>query len=211
MLLPYFSSLFIGYLFGSVSFAVIIAQSRGIDIFKEGSGNPGATNVKRVLGKKAGNLVFALDFLKGFLAVLIVSIVFGKECTLCPIITLIMAIIGHSFSIFLKFRGGKGVAVTMGGLLALVPLVLLASVLTWLVVFYTLRYVSLASIVFGLSLHLWALAFDKGLSLVSYSKPTYVLLILLGLLILVRHKSNLERLINGTESRFAKNKTSSQN
>lgn len=206
MILSYIVTISISYLLGSIPFAVIIAKSKGVNILQEGSGNPGATNVKRVLGKTAGNTVFALDFAKGFLAVLLVSLLFGESYPTAPIVALLVSIIGHSFSVFLKFKGGKGVAVTMGGLLALVPFVLIAGLVTWLLLFYTTRYVSLASICFGLSLHLWALLFDKAIftESVLYAKATYILLISLGLMILIRHKSNLERLISGKESKFTK-------
>ena len=117
----------IGYLLGAISFAVIIARSKGVDIFKEGSGNPGATNVKRILGKKWGYTVFSLDALKGFTAAGLPLIVYGD--VRLAVIGLIAAILGHSFSVFFKFRGGKGVATTIGGLLALMcPVVLIGLV-----------------------------------------------------------------------------------
>ncbi len=125
----------IGYLLGAISFAVIIARSQGVDIFKEGSGNPGATNVKRILGKKWGHAVFALDALKGFTATILPLRVYEDDRL--AIIGLIAAILGHSFSVFLKFRGGKGVATTIGGLLVLMCPVLLLGLVAWLIIFYT--------------------------------------------------------------------------
>ena len=95
----------VGYLLGSIGFAVIIARSQGIDIFKEGSGNPGATNVKRLLGAKFGNAVFVLDALKGLIAAGW-PLLFFADIRLA-VIGLIAAILGHSFSVFLKFRGGN--------------------------------------------------------------------------------------------------------
>ncbi len=188
-----------GYLIGSVSFAVIIAKQRGVNILKEGSCNPGATNVKRVLGKKAGNLCFALDFLKGLVAAgwpLLPFLGFSEPIHL-GIIGLIAAILGHSFSCFLGFKGGKGVATTMGGLLALAPFVLIIGLLTWVVLFYTSRYVSLASIGFGLSLPLSGIFLTADTWLVAF-------LVALAVLIVVRHRSNIQRLLNGTENRFSK-------
>lgn len=188
-----------GYLLGSISFAVIISRCHGVDILKAGSGNPGATNVKRVLGKKAGNTVFVLDFLKGFVATAWPLLFWkdGNYVISLQIAGMMAAIIGHSFSIFLKFRGGKGVATAMGGLLALSPWVLIVGVLLWIIVFYLSRYVSLASIVFGLSLPLssWLLGDER---IVTW------FLLLLALLIIVRHRSNIKRLIQGTENRFEK-------
>jgi len=185
-----------GYLLGSISFAVLVARSRGVDIFKEGSGNPGATNVKRTLGAKLGNTVFALDALKGFLAAGWPLWVFGD--LRLGVIGLVAAIIGHSFSVFLKFRGGKGVATTMGGLLALMPVVLLVGLLVWLAVFYTSKVVALASILFAVSLPVSA-----GL-LHGPRDPRFLLGLLLGLLIVLRHRSNIARLLQGKENSFRK-------
>ena len=193
--------LVIGYLFGSVSFAVIIAKSKGVDIFAEGSGNPGATNVKRVLGKGPGNLCFALDALKGFVAAgwpQMQSMVVQSDPEILSILGLAAAILGHSFSVFIKFKGGKGVATTMGGLLAMMPLDLFSRLGVWLMAFYTSRYVSLASILFGLSMPLLAFLFGMSGSYIAFS-------CLIALLILVRHKANIKRLLNGTENRFLRN------
>ncbi|WP_269537415.1 glycerol-3-phosphate 1-O-acyltransferase PlsY [Cerasicoccus fimbriatus] len=191
-------ALLVGYFLGSISFAVIIGKKHGVDILKEGSGNPGATNVKRVLGKKAGNACFALDALKGFAATLIPQFFVTDENTLAfAIIGLVGAILGHSFSVFIGFKGGKGVAVTMGGLLALAPLVLLCGLLIWVATFYTSRYVSLASIAFGISLPLLALMAGSDWLLIGFFA-------VLAVLIVVRHKSNIQRLLAGTENRFTK-------
>jgi acyl phosphate:glycerol-3-phosphate acyltransferase len=186
----------VGYLLGSVSFATLIAKKHGIDIFKEGSCNPGATNVKRVLGKKAGNTVFALDFIKGFVAAvlpLLLAPVENRE--LLAIISIIAAIVGHSFSIFLRFRGGKGVATTMGGFLALVPWVLLIGLIVWLVVYYSLKYVSLASILFGVSLPVSAYFLNESIWVLGFCG------LIAGLLV-IRHRQNIGRLMRGAENRF---------
>lgn len=190
-----------GYLLGSVSFAALIAKRYGINIFKEGSGNPGATNVKRVLGKKAGNLCFALDFLKGAASV-------GAPLLLYPLLSVVEssptyaafvgflgALLGHSYSIFLGFRGGKGVAVTIGGFLVLMPPVLLTGVLIWVAVYYASGYVSLASLLLGISLPLGGWAF-------GYSIPYIVFGAVAMLFILVRHRSNIRRLLSGKEAGF---------
>ena len=189
----------VGYLLGAISFAVMVAKSQGVDIFKQGSGNPGATNVKRTLGAKWGNLVFALDALKGLVAAGWPRLVFEGELGLkLAIIGLIAAIIGHSFSVFLKFRGGKGVATTMGGLLAIMPLVLLIGLLVWVVLFYTTKVVALASILFAVSLPVSAYCLNGS------SDPRFTLGLVLGVLIVVRHRSNIARLFQGTENRFKK-------
>jgi glycerol-3-phosphate acyltransferase PlsY len=185
----------IGYLIGSISFAVIIARSQGVDIFTAGSGNPGATNVKRVLGKRWGNLTFALDALKGFVAAGWPLLVYQNDQRLA-VIGLIAAILGHSFSIFLRFRGGKGVATAMGGLLALMWMVLVIGLVVWLILFYTTKIVALASILFAISLPI-ASYFIYG-----DQDPRFYLGLVLAVLIVVRHRSNITRMFSGKENRF---------
>jgi len=196
-------SLFAGYLVGSISFAVLIAKAHGVDIFKLGSGNPGATNILRNLGKKAGYTCFLLDAFKGIAAVLMgyglahaIGGGWGEGRELCGILGLAGAIFGHSFSFFLGFRGGKGVATTVGGLLVLLPLVMLIGLVVWLAVFYSTRYVSLASLLLGVSLPISALFLASRVGL--------VLCLILALLILVRHRANIQRLLAGTENRSRK-------
>ncbi|MBC2604355.1 glycerol-3-phosphate 1-O-acyltransferase PlsY [Puniceicoccus vermicola] len=187
----------LGYLIGSLSFAVWIAKSRGVDILKEGSGNPGATNVKRVLGKKAGNTVFFLDFLKGCVAVGLGLWIVGDPGGIAGAVG---AVLGHSASIFIRFRGGKGVAVTMGALLVLMPITLLTGLVIWVITFKVSRYVSLASILFAISLPVTALILNQIWGLVS--QPLVIFAALIAVLIVVRHRSNLVRLINGQEHKF---------
>ncbi len=189
----------VGYFIGAISFAVLIAKSKGVDIFKEGSGNPGATNVKRVLGSKCGNTVFALDALKGLVAAGWPRLVFEGDLGLkLAVLGLIAAIIGHSFSIFLKFRGGKGVASTIGGLVAIMPLVLLIGLLVWVICFYSTKIVALASILFGATLPI------AGFLLFDTSDPRFILGLVLGALIVVRHRSNITRMFAGMENSFKK-------
>lgn len=199
MVLPILLCVLSGYLLGSLSFAVWMAKARGVDILKEGSGNPGATNVKRVLGKSAGNTVFALDFLKGCAAVGVGLWIAGDPGGIAAAVG---AVLGHSASIFIRFRGGKGVAVTMGGLLILMPIILLTGLVVWAVAFYTSRYVSLASILFAVSLPVTALFLDALGRPVSV--PLQVFATLIAVLIVVRHRSNLVRLIHGQEHKFTK-------
>ena len=184
----------IGYLLGAISFAVIIARSQGVDIFKEGSGNPGATNVKRILGKKWGHAVFALDALKGFTATVLPLMVYSDDRL--AIIGLIAAILGHSFSVFLKFRGGKGVATTIGGLLVLMCPVLLLGLAVWLIIFYMKKVVALASIFFAASLPI------SAYFIYGKDDPRFYLGLVLALLIVVRHRSNITRMFSGKESKF---------
>ena len=192
-------SLGIGYLLGSIPFAVIIARRYGVNILKEGSGNPGATNVKRVIGKLPGNICFGLDFLKGAVACLwpVFACSAFQSIELMQIAGLAGAILGHSYSLFLKFRGGKGVAVAMGGLIVVLPMATAIGLCVWLLVFYTSRYVSLASILFGVSLPITAY-------FSSASKASIILAVCVALLLIIRHRSNISRLMQGTENRFEK-------
>jgi len=192
-----------GYLIGSVSFAVWIARTKGVNILEEGSRNPGATNVKRILGKRAGNTVFVLDFLKGSVAVALGLWIAGDPGGIAGAAG---AVLGHSASIFLRFRGGKGVAVTMGSLLVLMPFILIAGLLVWSLVFYTTKIVSLASVLFAISLPVAGLVIDSlGRPI---STPLLVFATVIAVLIVVRHRSNLVRLIHGEEKKF-KEKTGS--
>lgn len=193
-----------GYLLGSLPFGYCVAKANGVDIFSVGSRNPGATNVKRCVGSKAGNLVFLLDALKGFVATFWPRFLVGEGdsfVTYC-LVGLIFGVLGHSFSVFSKFRGGKGVATMLGGVVALMPLAALVGVVVWLAVFYSSRYVSLASICLAISLPLTNLAVSAP------SVLTWVSLAL-GALVIVRHKDNISRLLRGEENKFEKKKKSS--
>lgn len=203
----------LGYLIGSISNAVLVARSHGVDIFSVGSGNPGATNVKRSIGSKPGNLVFFLDLIKGFVVSFwpFIPAIFNLIPThLDPVILsltcLAGALLGHSFSIFIKFRGGKGVATAMGGLLAIMAPVVLIAVIVWVIVFYTSRYVSLASIAFALALPIVTAAlFLKEVTLIrSYGLTELYIAMGICVLIVVRHYSNIMRLLKGTENKFKK-------
>ncbi len=188
----------VGYLLGAISFAVIVARSQGVDILKYGSGNPGATNVTRALGSKFGNIVFAGDALKGFIAAGWPLLYMGEAGLKLGILGLIASILGHSFSVFLKFKGGKGVATTMGGLVAMMPIALLIGVAVWAAIFFTIRMVAIASILFAVSLPVSAyLLYGAG-------DPRLTLGVVLGVLIVARHRSNIVRMLMGTESSFKK-------
>lgn len=197
----YSLALLIGYFLGSINFAVLVAKSKGIDLFSLGSGNPGATNVKRTMGAFWGNTVFLLDFSKGYLAVFLAQYFLGMDglnVDLIGIFGLLGGIVGHSFSVFLRFRGGKGVATTMGGLLALMSWVLAIGLIVWVIVFFMTRVVALGSIVFAISLPI-IFYFLHDLSDVRW-----ILCLVLAILIVVRHASNIQRLLSGNEHHFSK-------
>ena len=199
--MTYIWALLIGYLLGSINFAVLVAKYKGLDLFSLGSGNPGATNVKRIMGAFWGNTVFLLDFSKGYLAVFLtqsILVLEGLNYDLLGILGLLGAILGHSFSIFLKFRGGKGVATTMGGLLALMPWVLVLGLVAWSIVFFSTRVVAMASIVFAISLPI------SFYFLHDLPDVRWIFCIVLAILIVVRHYSNIQRLLSGKEHHFSK-------
>ncbi len=189
-----------GYLLGSIPFGFLIAKARGIDIRQHGSGNIGATNVLRVVGKKWGFLVFALDALKGFLAVYGTLLLISNTPP-ALIAAALGCILGHNFPVWLRFKGGKGIATTAGALIGLFPLAIGVAFLVWIVLFYTTRYVSLASIFAAavVPLVVWWQAGSFTL-FVGFS-------FLIAALAIWRHRSNIRRLLDGTENRF-KRKTS---
>ena len=184
----------IAYLLGSVPNGLLLCRAIWhIDIREHGSRNIGATNVYRTLGKGPGALVFLLDFLKGFLAVYIAMRLVGTPLAL--VLGGIAAILGHSASVFLRFKGGKGVATGLGVIAMLMPAVTGVVFLAWLVIVLVTRYVSLGSIV-GAAL-VPVLAFFFGCP-TEYT----VFGVLAAVLVIVRHHTNITRLLNGTESKI---------
>jgi len=181
------------YLIASIPFGYVVGKIFGKDITKEGSGNIGATNVTRTIGKKAGVLVLILDLLKGFIPVYYAKMIF-LDTKLTAVIAVI-AVIGHCFSIFMKFKGGKGVATGFGVLIALSGKTAFIVFLIWLGTFLVSGYVSLASIIS--SSLAWVVIF-------YLERDFYMTMgvFISSLIIFLRHSSNIERLINGTEHRF---------
>lgn len=183
----------ISYLIGSIPFGLVVGKLFGKDVRKEGSGNIGATNVTRVVGKKAGILVLVLDAVKGFLPV---YYLIGKEYTPKFISAIcIFTVLGHTFSIFLKFKGGKGVATALGVLFALSLKSSVIVLMFWLGIFLATGYVSLASI---LSAGISWMVVHVIIGDIYY---TYASLII-ALIIVFKHRSNIDRLLKGEEYRF---------
>ncbi|MFW6238327.1 MAG: glycerol-3-phosphate 1-O-acyltransferase PlsY [Halanaerobiales bacterium] len=187
--------IFISYFLGAIPNGYIFVQRlRDLDIRKYGSGNVGATNVARLLGFKFGILVAALDILKGFLAVSFAAWLFPGEAV--PLVLAgLLAVIGHSFSVFLNFSGGKGVATTVGVILRIYPLAVLVIVVVWLVVTVISRYVSLGSMLGAISLPVIFLIRGKGLTYVVFG-------LLIALFILYNHRGNIQRLMAGEENKL---------
>jgi glycerol-3-phosphate acyltransferase PlsY len=203
-------SALIGYLLGSIPFGLLVGRICGIDIRQHGSGNIGATNVLRTLGKKWGYLVFALDAAKGLTSVLIAKNVFGLD--LAPpgahvfsaaqlgVVAALSCIIGHNYPVWLRFKGGKGIATSAGVSLGLMPWAILTSAAVWIVMFYATRYVSLASIIAASLLPVAEWVIGRQFDAVFWFSCA------VAFLAVVRHRANIKRLLAGTENRFEKKK-----
>lgn len=206
-----------GYLCGSVPFGWLIGMAKGVDIRTVGSGNVGATNAGRVLGRRWGFVCLVLDMLKGTAPVLAAGWAWGYVDGDPPLTpndvwqwssVAAAAVLGHVFPVWLKFRGGKGVATALGAMLGLWPFVTLATVvaiLIWLVMVKAFGYVSLASMtaVSALPLCLWGIAQTTD-STSAQPKPFLLISVLLAVLVIVRHRTNIARLLTGSEPRVAR-------
>jgi acyl phosphate:glycerol-3-phosphate acyltransferase len=196
------------YLLGSIPVGYLAGRIAGIDIRSHGSGNLGATNVIRTLGKGYGYPVFAADFLKGFSAVkasiFIVTRVQPEwiSSEMFGIAAAISSVLGHSFPVWLRFKGGKGVATSAGALFGLAPLAALVGTAIWVLTFLLTRYVSVASIVAAAALPLIILI-TSWLSRTT-GKLLFYSSVCLAAVVIWRHRSNLSRLMSGTESRFTR-------
>lgn len=192
-----------GYLLGSIPTGYLVARARGVDIRSHGSGNIGATNAFRVLGKTAGVCVLAADALKGVLAVVLASkLGVGARDDWMAVAGGAAAIAGHNYTCWLNFKGGKGIATSAGVMGALLPGALGLSVAAWLAVLLLSRFVSLASITASIVLPIsaWAL---------SASTPVFSIALVAGMSGLWRHRANMRRLLDGTEARFGQKKSPS--
>jgi acyl phosphate:glycerol-3-phosphate acyltransferase len=196
------------YLLGSIPFGYLAGRLVGIDIRQTGSGNVGATNVVRVLGKRYGYPVFALDFLKGFGAVKISMLMApGRppewhSPEIFGILAAMSSVLGHLYPPWLKFKGGKGVATAAGALLALTPLATVIGVAIWIIVFWLTRYVSLASITAAVVLPIVILVFSSQDQ--NKRRPLVYSSACVAAVVIWRHRSNLSRLMRGTEPRFTR-------
>lgn len=218
------------FLLGSIPFGLLIARARGIDIRQHGSGNIGATNVLRVVGKKYGIACLLLDALKGFIPVAIavnliqiigrpVQVPLGLadawvlkltaadalKAQTAHILTALCAVLGHNYSPWVGFKGGKGIATSAGVFLALMPFAVLLLMLVWVVLFLLTRYVSVASI--GASaalpfLTLWGSWHHGRIQDGTWNKPLFALTVLIAIMAVWKHRANIQRLRAGTENRF---------
>ena len=201
-------TLVFAYLAGSLPTGFLVARAMRVDITQVGSGNIGATNVFRVLGKGPGALVLIVDLLKGALAVLVAPIlaaaVTPTDSLALPALAALGAVLGHNYTCWLGFKGGKGVATSAGAMAALIPPAFGVTVITWLLVFFLSRYVSMASIAAAVILPVATIFTVSGPTrwpLVAFTSA-------LAALAVWRHRANIERLKAGTEHRINKSKLS---
>lgn len=197
----------ISYLIGSIPSGYLIAKLAGVDIREQGSGNIGATNVTRVLGKAYGYPAFLADFSKGLGAVLLGPVVarawgLTQSPEIFEITAGVCVVLGNAFPVWLRFRGGKGVATSAGMLFGLMAMAAFAVIVVWVIVFYSTRYVSLASISAAVALPVAVFVITRA---TAVPRPL-VLYISIGLatIVILRHRSNLSRLMRGTEERVGR-------
>jgi len=222
MLTPLLIAAVIGYVLGSLPFGYLVARAKGVNIFEVGSKNPGATNVRRVLGNGPGNLVLFLDALKGAVAsawtllrfrdgahasgsaeagATFLNVSMSAEAwSAMGIAGLVGALLGHSFSCFTKFKGGKGVATGAGGFLVLFPLGMVIALTVFGVTLAVTRYVSLSSMLGAVALAVAAIVLKASTVLVGVTGAV-------ALFVLLRHRTNISRLLAGTESKVGQNKS----
>ncbi|MCF6149905.1 MAG: glycerol-3-phosphate 1-O-acyltransferase PlsY [Candidatus Kuenenia sp.] len=194
----------LSYFIGSIPFGFIVAKlAKDVDIRQVGSGNPGATNVWRVLGKKYGILVFILDMMKGFLPVFIFDyITQGQSRTVYTVLCGIGVILGHTFPIFLSFKGGKAAATGCGVFIWLAPIPLFISATAWVLTTFISRYVSLGSMVSSIILIICIILINK--EPFGSRLPITLFSIFISVFLIIRHKSNIRRIINGTENKIGR-------
>jgi glycerol-3-phosphate acyltransferase PlsY len=198
----------VAYLIGSFPTGYVAGRLRGVDVRKVGSGNVGATNVTRLLGKRFGYPVFLIDFLKGLVPVLLTRTI-AHRCQLdsiatdlCVAFAGIFSVTGHSYPVWLGFKGGKGVATSLGVIFGISWIAGLIMGAVWIVIFKTTRYVSVASMAAAIALPVVMITLLflhelRSAVLVYFS-------LFLAAIVVIRHRSNMSRLLSGTEPRFAR-------
>jgi len=227
--MPLWTPPLIAFLIGSIPFGLLIAKAKGINIREHGSGNIGATNVLRVVGKPYGIGCLILDLLKGLIPSLAGLTLFTYAGNSNPmglsflspyavelpqiqaqtlqIITALATILGHNYSPWIGFKGGKGIATSGGALIALMPAGIVILLIIWAILFFTTKYVSVASIGAALSLPfitLFGSWYHGKLAAGTWNKPLFIFSIIIALLAVWRHRSNIKKLMNGTEHKFTK-------
>ncbi len=193
------------YFLGSIPTGYLVARARGVEIRSLGSGNIGATNVFRYLGLPAGILVLFCDALKGYVAVMLSRMLLLRltpsagEVMIDSVMILaaLCAVLGHNYTFWLRFKGGKGIATSAGVLVALVPAAFVVILVVWAIVLATTRYMSLASVLGAATLPFAVWATTGNITLIIVTAA-------MSILAIFKHRSNIKRLLNGTETRFGK-------
>lgn len=192
----------IAYLLGNISTSYLVAKRiAGVDIRTQGSGNAGSTNVLRTLGKKAGAMTFVGDLLKGAIAVWVARILAdlsGSDIQTSMYLGAVFVVAGHNWPVFLGFRGGKGVATSLGAMLAINTIIALIGFATFLVIVYFTRYVSLGSVL-GISM-------TPVLMILTQNKKGILVTLFLSISVIYTHRENIKRLLSGTERKLGQNK-----
>ncbi|MBN9646576.1 Glycerol-3-phosphate acyltransferase [Terrisporobacter petrolearius] len=201
-MLIYLIIIIIAYLLGNISTSYIVAKRlAGVDIRTQGSGNAGSTNVLRTLGKKAGALTFIGDVLKGLIAVLLARLIaYGvhMDQSICAYFAVVAVVLGHNYPAFLGFKGGKGVATSLGSMLGMNPLVAIICLAFFIIVVAITKYVSLGSIL-GIGL-------SPIIMLINHNTKGFLVALILTISVAITHKENIKRLINGTERKIGEKK-----
>lgn len=192
----FFVCCILSYLLGSVSISYLLGKLMAdIDIREHGSGNAGTTNAVRVLGKKIGLLTFLFDFMKGLLPVILSTLLLDNSMA---VLVGICAVLGHNFPIFLKFKGGKGVATSFGVLMAVAPWLALGAILIFIILVLLIKYVSVGSMVASSFVGFYCI-----FMYFSVKDIRFLFILFLVLLLMIRHKSNIQRLIRGEENKIS--------
>ena len=201
-MLVYLIIIITAYLLGNISTSYIVAKRlAGVDIRTQGSGNAGSTNVLRTLGKKAGALTFIGDVLKGLIAVLIARLIaygVNLDDTTCAYIAVVAVVLGHNYPVFLGFKGGKGVATSLGSMLGMNPLVALLCLGFFIIIVAMTKYVSLGSIL-GIGL-------SPVIMMINHNTKGVLVTLFLTISVAITHKENIKRLLNGTERKLGQKK-----
>ena len=206
----------LGFLLGSIPFGLLMGKIKGVDIREHGSGNIGATNVFRTQGKQLGIACLLLDFAKGLVPVLIARdmvepIMAEQQFTAqsIEVLTALASIMGHNYSPWIGFKGGKGIATTAGAITALMPLGLILLILVWGIFTVTTKYVSVGSIAAAASLPILVIAgsaYHGKLANGTWNKPLFIFSLIAAILAIWKHRANIARLKAGTENRMGQGK-----
>ena len=206
----------LGFLLGSIPFGLLMGKIKGIDIRQHGSGNIGATNVFRILGKQSGITCLLLDFTKGLVPVLIARnmvepMMAEQQFTAqsIEVLTALASIMGHNYSPWIGFKGGKGIATTAGAITAMMPFGLVLLILVWAIFTFTTKYVSVGSIAAAASLPILVItgsAYHGKLANGTWNKPLFIFSLIAAILAIWKHRANIARLKAGTENHIGQKK-----